>query len=205
MDNFVVTLARSNGSGGRQIAQLLANRLKISFYDKELLNIVSQEHGINLSIISQADETPETGRFKKYNSEEIVSPSDKDYLSKNNIFNMTCQAMRNLADSGESCIILGRCAHHVLKDRKNVIRVFIWADDPTCAKNLMERHGIDYESALKRVRETDNKRKAYHRYFTNMEWTDVRNYDICLNTGTTSIEECVEVIINYINMMKNIK
>jgi cytidylate kinase len=128
MGKHIITISRSYGSGGRQVAKALANRLSIHYYDKELMQLVSLEHGINMSIVSGADEKHEESRFKKYSGTDIASPSSKKYLSKDNIFNMTAGIIKDIAAKDESSVIVGRCAHFVLQDEPNVVRVFIHAD-----------------------------------------------------------------------------
>ena len=111
MGKHIITISRSYGSGGRQVAKALANKMNIHYYDKELMQLVSLEHGINMSIVSGADEKHEESRFKKYSGAEIASPSSKKYLSKDNIFNMTAGIIKDIAAKDESSVIVGRCAH----------------------------------------------------------------------------------------------
>ena len=98
MGKHIITISRSYGSGGRQVAKAISRELGIHYYDKELMTMVSMEHGINMSIVSGADEKHEESRFKKYSGSEIASPSSKKYLSKDNIFNMTAGIIKDIAD-----------------------------------------------------------------------------------------------------------
>ena len=205
MSKHIITISRSYGSGGRQVAKAIARELDIHYYDKELMQLVSLEHGINMSIVSGADEKHEESRFKKYTSTEIESPSSKKYLSKENIFNMTAGIIKDIADKDESCVIVGRCAHFVLKDRPDVIRVFIHADDEDLITNAIKYDGCDRDEAIRRIDRINKERAAYHRYYTNHEWNDARCYDLCLNTSKISIEKCVEVIEKYIEIMDSVK
>lgn len=205
MSKHIITISRSYGSGGRQVAKAIARELDIHYYDKELMQLVSLEHGINMSIVSGADEKHEESRFKKYTSTEIESPSSKKYLSKENIFNMTAGIIKDIADKDESAVIVGRCAHFVLKDRPDVIRVFIHADDEDLITNAIKYDGCDRDEAIRRIDRINKERAAYHRYYTNHEWNDARCYDLCLNTSKISIEKCVEVIEKYIEIMDSVK
>lgn len=205
MNKHIITISRSYGSGGRQVAKAIARELDIHYYDKELMTMVSMEHGINMSIVSGADEKHEESRFKKYTSQEIASPSSKKYLSKENIFNMTAGIIKDIADKDESCVIVGRCAHFVLQDRPDVIRVFIHADDEDLITNAIKYDGCDRDEAIRRIDRINKERAAYHRYYTNHEWNDARCYDLCLNTSKISIEKCVEVIEKYIEIMDSVK
>ena len=205
MSKHIITISRSYGSGGRQVAKAIARELDIHYYDKELMQLVSLEHGINMSIVSGADEKHEESRFKKYSGSEIASPSSKKYLAKENIFNMTAGIIKDIADKDESCVIVGRCAHFVLKDRPDVIRVFIHADDEDLITNAIKYDGCDRDEAIRRIDRINKERAAYHRYYTNHEWNDARCYDLCLNTSKISIEKCVEVIEKYIEIMDSVK
>ena len=205
MGKHIITISRSYGSGGRQVAKAISRELGIHYYDKELMTMVSMEHGINMSIVSGADEKHEESRFKKYSGSEIASPSSKKYLSKDNIFNMTAGIIRDIADRDESAVIVGRCAHFVLQDHPDVVRVFIHADEDDLIENAIKYDGCDRDEAIRRIDRINKERAAYHRYYTDHEWNDARCYDLCLNTSKISIEKCVEVIEEYLKIMDSMK
>lgn len=205
MGKHIITISRSYGSGGRQVAKAISRELGIHYYDKELMTMVSMEHGINMSIVSGADEKHEESRFKKYSGSEIASPSSKKYLSKDNIFNMTAGIIRDIADKDENAVIVGRCAHFVLQDHPDVVRVFIHADEDDLIKNAIKYDGCDRDEAIRRIDRINKERAAYHRYYTDHEWNDARCYDLCLNTSKISIEKCVEVIEEYLKIMDSMK
>ena len=205
MEKHIITISRSYGSGGRQVAKALARELNIHYYDKELLTMVSMEHGINMSIVNNADEKHEESRFKKYTSQEIASPSSKKYLTKDNIFNMTASVIRDIAEKDDTCVIVGRCAHFILKDRPDVIRVFIHADYDDLIENAIKYDGCDRDEAVRRIDRINKERAAYHKYYTDHEWNDARCYDLCLNTSKISIPKCVELIEEYINIIDSVK
>lgn len=205
MESFIITIARGYGSGGKQIAIRLAGELGVKYYDRELIRMASEQHGINEALFNLADETHSANPFaKKYISTEIASPDSDAFLSKNNLFNMQADIIKKLADSGESCIIVGRCAHHILKDNPNVVKVFIHAELPRCIENVKEYNGVDDAEAKALIAKINKERAQYHRHFTNMEWNDARNYDVCLNTSKVSFEECVKIIVNYLDIIKGI-
>ena len=205
MGKHIITISRSYGSGGRQVAKAISKELGIHYYDKELMQMVSLEHGINMSIVSGADEKHEESRFKKYSGSEIASPSSKKYLSKDNIFNMTAGIIKDIAAKDESAVIVGRCAHFVLQDDPNVVRVFIHADYEDLIENAIKYDGCDRDEAIRRIDRINKERAAYHRYYTDHEWNDARCYDLCLNTSKISIEKCVEVIEEYLKIMDSMK
>lgn len=201
MAKHIITIARMYGSGGRLLAKTLSKELGIHYYDKELLQLVSLEHGVDMSIVSDADEKYDEGFFKKYVSREIASPSSREYLSKSNIFNMTADVIRSIADKDESCVILGRCANQVLKGRDDVISVFLHADYEHLVNFAMGYDGISATEAMQKIESVNRERAAYHKYYTDRDWLDSRNYDLCLNTGKLSIEECVRVIQDYMAVL----
>jgi cytidylate kinase len=205
MGKHIITISRSYGSGGRQVAKAISKELGIHYYDKELMTMVSMEHGINMSIVSGADEKHEESRFKKYSGSEIASPSSRKYLSKDNIFNMTAGIIRDIADRDESAVIVGRCAHFVLQDHPDVVRVFIHADEDDLIENAIKYDGCDRDEAIRRIDRINKERAAYHKYYTDHEWNDARCYDLCLNTSKISIQKCVEVIEEYIKIMDSVK
>lgn len=200
MDNFVITIARGYGSGGRQIGKLLAERLNIKYYDKELIKLASEKSGINEELFGNADEKAKNGIFSrpKVYKGELIPPSKKAFTSDENLFNFQAETIRELA-SKESCVIVGRCADFVLKNYVNVLSVFIWADMDSCVKNVLKYTDVtDDIEAL--ITKTDKERASYYMSHTGREWTDIRNYDLCLNTGDIGIEKCVDIICDYLNI-----
>lgn len=202
MDNYVITIARGFGSGGKTIGRMLSGNLGIPYYDKELIRLASEESGINEALFGKSDEKVKGGIFgkpKRY-SGELAKPDSSGFVSEENLFGYQAKVIKSLADKG-SCIIVGRCADFVLKDRADVIKVFIWADMPTCIKNANIVCGLNEREAEKQIERTDKERSAYYKAHTGKDWDDVRNYDLCLNTSRLSFEKCVEIIKNYIEVL----
>lgn len=202
MENFVITIARGYGSGGRTIGQMLSERLNIEFYDRDLIKLASEESGINEALFGQSDEKAKAGLFSKKNvyKGEMISPDKKAFTGEENLFNYQAKVIKKLAEE-KSCIIVGRCADYVLKDVKNVIRVFVYADEESCVKNVAEVKGIlDRKEALKKIAAIDKERAFYYKSHTGRDWNDARNYDLCLNSGDLGFEKCAEIIVNYIKI-----
>ena len=203
MEKHIITIARGFGSGGKTIAQMLSRTLNIKYYDKELIRLASEDSGINEALFNLVDETHKKNLFKRYNKDEIYSPDSEEFLQSSAAFNFQAEIIRRLAERDESCIIVGRCAHYLLKDRSDVVRVFIHAEREHCIGRIMERYGLDEKEAERLILKTDKERAQYHKYFTNTEWNDARNYDICLNTSIMSDEECVRLIIEYLKIRED--
>ncbi len=207
MDNtiskkFIVTIARGYGSGGRTIGKMLADRLGVKFYDKDLIRIASDVSGINESLFGQSDEKTKSGVFGKpgvYKG-EVIAPGKSGFISEENLFNYQAMVIKQIAEEG-SCVIVGRCADYVLRDDPSVVRVFIYADEEACIKNAADVKGItDRREAIKTIASTDKERAAYYKAHTGREWIDARNYDLCLNSGDLGFDKCVEIITNFIGI-----
>ncbi|MBR5229250.1 MAG: cytidylate kinase-like family protein [Firmicutes bacterium] len=205
MDKFVITIARSYGSGGKQIAMRLAEALDVKYYDRELIKLVSEQTGINEALFNLTDETRKSKNpFKKYINKKSVTPDNDEYLSSENLFNLQADYIRKLADNDQSCIIVGRCANHVLRDYKNVVNVFIHADHKNCIENVKEYNGVDDAEAKILIEKFDRERANYHKYFTDSEWNDARNYDVCLDTSKVDFDKCVKIIIEYLKIKQGL-
>ncbi len=201
MKKKIITITRSYGSGGRQVAMAIAKRLGIHYYDRELMNMASMKHGVNVSLLKNVDEKADKKRFGRYSESEVASPSSRSYLSNDNLFNMTRDIICEIAEKDESAVILGRCAHHILRDHEDVVRVIIYADHETMVKNAVYYEKISEEEAERRIAKINKERGAYNRYYTGNDWFDVSQYDICLNTSKLTIDQCTEVIEDYIKIL----
>lgn len=203
MENYVITIARGYGSGGRTIGKMLAKELEIPYYDRELLRLASDESGINEDLFGKADETLKQSLLykiaKKEYTGELIPPDREDFVSNDNLFTYQAKVIRDLAEEGP-CIVIGRCADFILKDRENVIRLYIHAPMETCVSR--ERGvliGNDKEIE-RQINAIDKRRAAYYRYYTGREWTNAENYDLCLNTGDFDYQTCVEIVKAYLRI-----
>ena len=208
MDNFVITIARQYGSGGRTIGEELAKKLGISYYDKDIIRMASEESGIHEQLFGRADENVSTKQrfFAKSGiyKGELIPPQSKDFTSDENLFNYQAKVIRDLAEK-ESCVIVGRCADYVLKENPNVVSVFIHADKKFCLERALERNSMTEKEMQKYIEKTDRFRGDFYRYHTGNEWADARNYDLCLNSGKLGFQKCVEEIKSYIKIRFNDK
>lgn len=202
MEKIVITIARSYGSGGRTLGKLLAKELGIPCYDQELVRMASDESGINQALFGEADETKKgvslfTGS-RPYNG-KVLPPESDDFTSKDNLFALQAEIIKKLADK-ESCIIIGRCADYVLKDREDVLRLFFYAPLADCVTRAQELSGEPEKELLKKINRIDKYRAAYYKYYTGNDWNDTRNYDFCLNTASMSYEKLIEVVKSYMKI-----
>ena len=200
MDKFIITIARGFGSGGRTIGQMLSKSLGVEFYDKDIIKLASEESGINEALFGQSDEKTKGGLKRSVYKGEIISPDKKAFTSEENLFNYTAKVIKQLAEK-QSCIIVGRCADFVLKERADTVRVFIWADEENCIKNAADVRGIfDRKEALKMIASIDKSRAEYYKAHTGKSWNDARNYHLCLNSGDLGFDKCVDIITEYVKI-----
>ncbi len=203
MDNVVITIARQYGSGGKTIGEMLADRLGVHFYNKELMKLASEDSGISEALFVNADEKVKNTRLFKIAqnvySGELIPPESDDFTSTDNLFNYQAKIIRKLAEE-ESCIIVGRCADFVLKDYDNVLSVFVHAPHDFCMEQAAKKHSMSARELDKFIQKTDKHRAEYYKYHTGREWTDARNYDLCLDSSKLGFERCVEEIIAYMKV-----
>ncbi|MCI8318786.1 MAG: cytidylate kinase-like family protein [Lachnospiraceae bacterium] len=205
MGNVIVTIARHFGSGGKTVGEMLAKDLGINCYEKQIIKMASEESGINEALFNQADEklkrTPLFfGKSKQPEyTGKLIAPDSDEFVSDHNLFNYQAKVIRELAER-ESCVIIGRAADFVLKDHPNVVSVFVHASKEYCVQQAVERRAYTGRDVEKFVEKTDKYRSDFYRYYTGQEWTDARNYDLCLNSERLGFEGTMEAIEAYIKV-----
>ena len=201
--NRIITIARQYGSGGKTVGQMLAKDLGIDCYDREILRMASDDSGLNLQMFGNPDErrinTFLTRAIKKVYKGEVIPPDSDDFASSDNLFNYQAKIIRDLAKE-ESCVIIGRCADYVLKDYPNVLSVFIHAPKEYCLEGAAKKHSMSPKELERFINKTDKHRAEYYKYHTGREWTDARNYDLCLDSSKLGYERCVDEIISYMKV-----
>lgn len=206
MEKCVITIARGFGSGGRTIGKLLAKRLDIDYYNDDLIKLASEESGINLELFGKADERVKVNLFKRYKRSygEWTIPPDSDmFVSDDNLFNYQAKIIKSLAEKS-SCVIIGRCADYILRDRNDLTRILICADKPASMERVTELYGMKPADAEKRIETLDKGRAAYYKYYTGKDWDDITNYDLCINTSKIDFEKAVDIICAYLKEMGKI-
>lgn len=198
MDNFVITIGRYCGSGGSVVAGMLAEKLGVEVYDRKILSLASNNSGINEDTFEQADEDLRRSLLFKvsrsaYDGQPIESEGANETANVN-LYNYQAKVIKGLADSS-SCVIIGRCADYILRDRYNVLRVFISSTRESRAENESRRSHLTLSEATQKVDKIDRKRGDYYRFYTSQTWADPAQYDICLNTDVYTYEQCVDLII----------
>lgn len=195
-DNYVVTIGREPGSGGYEIGKKLAERLGISFYDKELINIAAQESGLGKEFFEKADESRGHslfgGLFGMRSSlvDEVYSGY---YLSNENFFKIQSDIIRNLAEK-ESAVFVGRCADYVLQKHKRCFNIFITAERSDRVKRMASIHEVDEVKAKQIVRKMDKKRAEYYNFYNDRPWGVAKSYHLCINSSVLGIENTVDIV-----------
>lgn len=204
MINYVITIARGFGSGGKEIGEKLAKELGIPCYDRQILTMASDKNGVDESLLVETNEKLR-GKYianflRRIPVTGIVEAHDKNFVSDVNIFNLQAEIITSLAAS-ESCIIIGKCADHILRNYKNVISIYIEAPREACVKSIREKMHVSQDRANQLIHSTDKYRAKYYSYYTGgKDWTNPINYDLVLNSARIGRDKCVEVIKNYINI-----
>lgn len=198
MDHYVITIARGFGSGGRTIAAMLADRLGIHSYENRILAYASQISGISSSIFEEADErrSPQGFLDRLHNMQKRMTlvPELHRFTSDDHLYDIESDVIRRLA-AEESCIIVGKCADHVLREHPRTLTVYIDAPREFCRGRIMQRMLVDADKADELIESTDQYRGDYYRYYTGgKRWDDPMNYDLTLNSGRLGLEGCVEII-----------
>lgn len=190
---MIITIGRQYGSGGKEIGEKLAKKLDIAFYDKELLTIAAQKSGFSEEVISEFDEAPTSSLV--YNLYMNSLSGDMMPLNQKLAF-AQFDAIRQVADEG-SCIIVGRCADYVLRERKDCISVFIHSDMEFRKNRIINEYKIPAEFAEKTGLKQDKKRANYYNFYTHNKWGDVTNYDLAINSSVLGIDKTVEAIYQF--------
>lgn len=206
MEHTVITIARSYGSGGRTLGKKLAEELDIHCYDRGLIRMASDESGINEALFGKADEKlqkmPLFHIAKKHYNGEVLTPDSDEFVSNDNLFNYQAKIIQEVAKE-ESCIIIGRCADYLLRDKDYVKRLFFYAPKKDCIARVKEQNGGTEKEIEKKIERIDKYRADYYKYYTGNEWNDVRNYDFCLDTSSLSYDKLIQVVKAYLQICEN--
>lgn len=200
--HFAIAITRTCGSGGGSyIGKRLAADYGIDVYDRKLLRLASEDSGINETIFANADEnTRKTLLYRVsrhvYNG-EMIPPESGNFTSDQNLFNYQAKVLRELLEQ-ESYVCIGRAADFVLRDKANVLSVYLDAPYGWRVQREMERQGIQQPEAERYIRRLDKYRNEYYVYHTGRQWKNPENYDLCLDTASLGLENCVDLIKEYI-------
>ena len=191
-NNIIITIAREYGSGGRYVGKLLADKLGIKFYDKDLVQITSKESGLNTSYIEENEQNIHGNLLSSFNTQYGDNLSNDD-----NLFIAESKAVKEVASKG-SCVIVGRCSNYILRDTENVFNIFLYSDDENKVKRAVTYYGIDQKNALKEINKINKAREKHYNYYTQREWKDLNNYNLAMNVDTYGVERTASILAEII-------
>ena len=198
----IISIGREFGSGGRDIATMLAQKLNVEYYDKELISQAAKESGVSPEIFDNVDERATNSLLYSlsmgvynfgangYSQSHDLPVNDQLYLLQHKIITEL---------SSTPCVIVGRCADYILKDHENMVSVFINADFDYRVKRAVEVKQVPSEKSESAVRKTDKSRANYYNFYTDKKWGVASSYDLCINRTKLTDEQVVDIIIGYLN------
>ena len=202
MEKKIITISREFGSGGRTIGHKVAEALGIPFYDKELVEHIALESGFAPKFIEEHGEhSPGKSLFSYAFAPQGVPGVMNGLSTADFLWNIQCNVILQLAEKGP-CVIVGRNADYILKDREDCLHAYIHADLAYRADRIVKLYGESEKSHEARLQEKDKRRRVNYQHYTGRTWGTAQNYDICLNSSTIGIDACADIIVS---MVKNAK
>ena len=198
MEKKIITISREFGSGGRTIGRQIAEKLGIPFYDKELVDQIALETGFAPKFVEENGEhAPGSSRLAYAFAAQGVPGIMQGLSTADFLWNIQCSVILQLAEKGP-CVIVGRNADYILKDRTDCLHAFIHADMDFRAERIVRLYGESEKSPQARLTEKDKRRKVNYQHYTGQTWGMAENYDICLNSGVIGIEKCADIIVSLV-------
>jgi len=199
MKKNIITISRQFGSGGRTVGHMVAEKLGIPFYDKELVEHIALESGFAPKFVEEHGEHSPGRSLLSYAFAPQGVPGVMNGLSTADfLWNIQCSAILQLAEKGP-CVIVGRNADYILKDREDCFHAFIHADMDYRADRIVRLYGESEKSPEARLQEKDKRRKVNYQHYTGRTWGAADNYDICINTSTISLEKAADIIVSLVS------
>ena len=202
-NKIIINVGRQIGSGGGEIARILADKFGCRLLDKELLNLAAKESGFSEKFFEQNDEQRGFLKSLFHRHAPLVGDSNmyRNNVSEENLFLFQSEAIKKAA-SEVSCVFVGRAADYILRDEPNAISIFITADIESRIENVSKRMGIDKNAARKFIEDKEDERTKYYNYYTGKKWGHASSYDLCVDSSILGIEQTAEFIANFIKAAK---
>lgn len=205
MNRLVVSLGRQFGSGGREVAKKLAEKLELDYLDKELLTVASEKSGVSLAMLERADEKPLSAfAYSAHIPLNMYAgiynvPVMGSAFSDDKLFAIQADAIRSEAAS-KNCVIVGRCSDYILSGLGCMISVFVHADMDFRISRVCDIYEVSEKEAIKQIKTIDKKRAAYYEFYTGKKWGDAAGYHLCLDVSKLGTEKTVDAICSYIEI-----
>lgn len=197
-EHFVINIGRQFGSGGREIAFKLAQRLNIKAYDTEIITETAKRSGFSPEFFEKSDEKVKKFSFFSAFTQEPIQYSGNNFMDGNELFKIQSDTIRAIAQN-ESSIFVGRCADYILRDHPRAVNIFICAPDSDRIKRIMDRKQISEDQARSLMTSTDNKRREYYNYYTFGEWGVAHTYHLCIDSSVLGIDGTIDYIMGFIS------
>ena len=194
MAKRIITISREFGSGGRFIGEEVAKKLGIAYYDKNVINEIAEESGLSPEYIQEnAELSPKKGLFAyAFAGRDITGKSVEDM-----VHDAQRRVILDLTEK-ESCVIIGRNADYILKDRDDVLNVFIHGNMPEKTQRIIRLYNVDEKKAVKMMADTDKRRMTNYNFYTEQKWGKASNYTLCLNSSQLGYDRCEKIIMECI-------
>ena len=191
MTKRIITISREYGSGGRFIGEEVAKKLGVAYYDKAIIGQIAEKSGLSPEYIKEnAELSPKKGVFAyAFAGRDITGKSVEDM-----VYEAQRKVILEIAEK-ESCVIIGRNADYILKDRNDVLNVFIHGDIPVKTQRIMELYNVEEKEAVKMMADTDKRRMTNYNFYTEQKWGKASNYTLCLNSSQLGYDRCEKIII----------
>ena len=191
MAKRIITISREFGSGGRFIGEEVAKKLGIAYYDKNIIGQIAEKSGLSPEYIQEnAELSPKKGLFAyAFSGRDITGKSVEDM-----VYEVQRNIILELAEK-EPCVIIGRNADYILKDRDDVLNVFIHGDMPEKIQRISHLHNVDEKEAVKMMADTDKRRMTNYNFYTEQKWGKASNYTLCLNSSELGYDRCEKIIM----------
>ncbi|MGN1410315.1 MAG: AAA family ATPase [Eubacteriales bacterium] len=203
MKNYIVTIARQYGSGGRECGKKLSELTGYKFYDKDLITLAAQKSGLSTDTLQTVDEKAASSLLYTLALGSSIYNHGVDSVNlpiNDKLFVVQSEIIKELANSGEGAIIVGRCADYVLSGRDNLVRVYITAEFDSRVQTVMQRHNLTQSQAKDLIVKTDKRRANYYSYYTGDKWGKADKYDLVISTDKIGIDGAAQMISEYIKM-----
>ena len=177
--HIVITISREYGSGGRFVGKLVAEKLGVPFYDKEIISLSAKQSGLSETYIEEIEQKKKSANYANNNDDRLFIAEQK--------------VIETLAEKS-SCVIVGWCADYILRNNKDALKVFLYSDSNSKEERAVKYYGFKKENALKEINKINKERAKHYKFYTNREWKDFNNYDFMINVDRYGVEKTAENI-----------
>lgn len=202
-NDYVITIARQYGCGGRVIGKKIAEKLGIPYYDNELIKMAAKINGVGEEYYKDIDEKAR-GKFSSifaYGTPNggYFMPMYSDLLINDQLFYTQANIIKDIAMN--PCVIVGRCADYILNDKPNLVKIYLHANMDTRRSRIRERYGVEDKDLEKIITKADKRRATYYNTYSDQAWGDSRIYDLCIDTSRLAIDQVVDIVYQYVDML----